>query len=863
MKSAIAQRAPETGRKRPDDGAQSSRKMLCDRLSEIGRETCSSAERASAEADQLLTSLKFNAAIEVLETATRRNVHTFDRALNSTLQNQLETAKLAEQASLRARLALLEGATYLSAGLFEDSARAYQSGLDVGNGEVADDLARGLAAADAGKTAQSLREQATRLLEGEDYDDALALLRQAAECESERESLRATELLAATEKLQREREALQMAAELATDLMDESEYDRAVDTLSESVLHRRRHDGTVVHANGTADDRLAKLMQRAQRQRWLVGYARDTLAQGHRMLAAGNTSGAVATYSAGIGCGAAYGKLTGQLELGLRTAEALHADATRWKHAIAKVRQCVEIKDYDEALALIAAEKAQGAKTAVSETETETETDTETETETESDEDGTDQEPALAGEQRTSSQLPSRMAGQDFVMGLRIDEFEASIRSAREAEASPAADIDAMQDASGVSEQVSRARQLVAAKAFGAAIPLLRQIVAPPGLADPQLHLELQELLFDALLAQNAMSISARREAIETRMAGVDPSSAEYEELAQALARLQAEEQTQARRANDADLSVFQRMPVAEQQGAFASLTVGVSVEWLQEFSQRTRQAMWQLQQERPSDEKGYLETTQAVWDLVVQPELGAAEPGSTTYVRWMFDSDPTARGLGVANLHVSHSALGSFVALVEGIVQYIERTRQDPAAVFVWIDGLSATATGHEATSDSIELAVSLGPSLVVLDPWNDPHVLRDTGALLSILKAQDVATTMSKEAYAEFKRALAQDGIEHCHGLMSRADCSAASHPNHARLIDAIDEMMPSHAEANAFIGSVLDEGLVELTKAVDMRGTIWDIADSGEPTVVSQKEVEQQQQDERLVNHPAQNLVSLRVL
>ena len=106
-----------------------------------------------------------------------------------------------------------------------------------------------------------------------------------------------------------------------------------------------------------------------------------------------------------------------------------------------------------------------------------------------------------------------------------------------EPELEPEPELTAAQKATGM------ARHFIACHAYEAAIPLLRGALGEPGgVQDSDTHTELEALLFEAIIGQSSRSVDERKKALQKEMSQLEPSSAEYQQLAVALKLLEGEE---------------------------------------------------------------------------------------------------------------------------------------------------------------------------------------------------------------------------------------------------------------------------------------------------------------------------------
>lgn len=309
-------------------------------------------------------------------------------------------------------------------------------------------------------------------------------------------------------------------------------------------------------------------------------------------------------------------------------------------------------------------------------------------------------------------------------------------------------------------------------------------------------------------------------------------------------------------------LNDFQRLSTAEQEEALSSSKVGVSIEFWQDIVRESQQKVSDMgdgmvstdllrqygmaaglpraSSEPEANLTQYRGSTQALWDLVLEPQLS----GTTgSFVQKMFAEDADfGRFLGLSNMYVMHSPLSSFAGLESAIHNHMERTQQDLEHCFLWLDIFSMDMC---APDDGIEQSIVNGlgdaeTALLVMEPWNTPHSLRSTQNLFEILHCSTIAcplvAAMSNDDGKALKKSLVADGVEHAQGVTcgminsarrgatATTDFDRAVHMNRRNFVDSLIRIAGSSIEADVVLASIVSECIAAVARVCDMRGIVW---------------------------------------
>jgi hypothetical protein len=229
------------------------------------------------------------------------------------------------------------------------------------------------------------------------------------------------------------------------------------------------------------------------------------------------------------------------------------------------------------------------------------------------------------------------------------------------------------------------------------AIPALRRVLTQD-VRDRELHSQLEHHLFTVLVAMNTDTVDHRKKALQSRIKTLDESTDEYQQLQNSILRLTQQDEVGVGTSMEIDYSSvgeFQQFSADEHAEHFKNSTVGVNVEWLNEFcsessnrlqhfgkqisaknieevsvanSSGARMVRVVLQNEKTGDRfyggnfavhltmqewpemiQVYLRTTQAVWDM-----LAYEEGASCSYVETMFTKNKLNSALGIVTVLVS-----------------------------------------------------------------------------------------------------------------------------------------------------------------------------------------------------------------
>lgn len=852
-------------------------------LVQLAHDASARADQAVEESDRLTSAHDYDRAMGLLEPILQSQRQGYGR---DRVEDRLQIAVAAKRGLTEAKIAAVEGRAFLAAGMWDDAKRCFTAGMTQPTHEqaVRNSLQKGLETAAAGHSARTAIAHADIVvksaLDGSNVSesdgsativtplqalsDCSHILQQAIASGFESESLVAAQRLSIVQKreedLRKQQQAQQGVSETKTLLADgNSELaSELVDSFLESEL-----------LTDESRSALSSLRRQAKKQQQTRDVAHNRLMEGKDLHAARMFADAIKAYESGLQS-APDVDTRAKIESGRNESlESLLSNQAARRTVLSTI-ECLKHKDYQAALAHL--------QTQIAAQPTTGDISTESETESESDDEHSE----------TSDGYVDPEEHTEYVLGLSIEEWFSSCEAATaafEKATVSSEELHISEDSSGDPTMVSvsseatersgkrdfindkriiAARQFIACGAYDAAIPLLRGVLGEE-VAENELHLQLENDLFESLVAQSSKSLGDRKKALQQQMQQLDPNSAQFEQASLALQRLESEMSNRVDNTlNDAELSDFQRLPDVEREDALTNGTIGVSIEWWREFVRTSRETVWDIDPSKitqasveqfiqglhaarnqndldaESSVSRYRESTQAVFDLVIEPKL-SNRPGS--FIKQAFSDDANMGAqLGVANIYVSHSPVASFAGLDSAIESHVERAQLESSDTFLWLDFLSMDLRDLAPNNErSIQCGIAEAQTtLAVLEPWDSPVMLRTTQCLYEILQASviscPVVAVMSSVDYSALRQALAIDGVEHVQSCASLVCPGDLIHPKPKHYAARMREI--GGEESDITVASIVSECIASLARGCDMRGLVWlnnaSTAGNGDPIV-----------------------------
>jgi hypothetical protein len=428
-------------------------------------------------------------------------------------------------------------------------------------------------------------------------------------------------------------------------------------------------------------------------------------------------------------------------------------------------------------------------------------------------------------------------------------------------------------------DDLLQAQSFVVAQQYEPALGLLRPAleVVP---ADSELFPQLEATLFEAIQSQGENARAQRRAVLETRLARMQPGTAEYDELNLALARTKHQEtQFEEEDAEAAELSEFQLLSDAARDSSFAAHKVGVSVKWLHELFLRADRELRQIGQHltpaaprtlrtntgahelevideaihrhfatrghRNDQEVAdaievfrstYLTSTEALWDVIGARDyrtdaVASGLADTDSYVGRMWSATKSA-DVGRATVFVCHDSSNSFKDLDNALMSLVRQRQLDPSRTFVWMDTFCSAITmrgGRPRQHPFVPASAIESNNLVLLamDSGDSPKVLRNGPCRAQMLQAVasqvPLCMIFSTEDNIVLKKRLVLHGVADVTGKYCTIPAIEATETT-TEATRAVSELLAASPTLEATLCQELLRLISLHVEAVDMKGLVW---------------------------------------